>query len=60
MKNERMTELQRQALELNQRDITVDSGFEVVNESDIRSVTDRLRSLLRRDKKLHIVILERP
>jgi hypothetical protein len=45
---------------LNQRELTVDGGFEVVNEANLRSMTGKVRNLLRRRKKLHIVILERP
>jgi hypothetical protein len=45
---------------LNQNKVIFSEGFEVVNEADFKSITDRARVLLRQNKKLHIVILERP
>jgi hypothetical protein len=44
---------------LNQREVSFTGGQEVVNDSDVKSISDRLRKLLSRQKKLHIVILER-
>ena len=44
---------------LNDRDYQFASSIEVVNDADVRIATDKMKWLLRRNKKLHIVILER-
>jgi len=33
--------------------------FEVVNESGLKQVTDKIKMLLRQNKKLHVILLER-
>jgi hypothetical protein len=44
---------------LNSNTLRFIGEIEVVNESGIKSVTDKTRALLRQQKKLHLVLIER-
>jgi len=45
---------------LNSNELRYSAEMEVVNEADVRLLTDKAKSLLRQQKKLHVVLLERP
>ncbi len=44
---------------LGSREVRFIAELEVVNENGVRSAADKARTLLRQNKKLHIVIIER-
>jgi hypothetical protein len=44
---------------LNSQDVRLIADIEVVNDSGLKTIDDKVRSLLRQQKKLHIVLLER-
>jgi hypothetical protein len=44
---------------LNSNDLRFIGEVEVVNEAGTRSLTDKAKTLLRQQKKLHVVLLER-
>jgi hypothetical protein len=45
---------------LSQRDVAFTVAIEVVNDADVRVLIDKVKGLIRQQKKLHVVILERP
>lgn len=44
---------------LGSRDVRLIAELEVVNDNGVRSAADKAKTLLRQNKKLHIVIIER-
>jgi hypothetical protein len=44
---------------LSHRETTFVDEYEVVNDSGLKTATDRAKTLLRNQRKLHIVIIER-
>jgi hypothetical protein len=44
---------------IGQSQITLVDNYEVVNEADLRMVTEKSKTLLRQQSKLHVVLLKR-
>ncbi len=44
---------------LGQRELSFLSEYEVVNDAGLKVATDKAKTLLRQNKKLHFVVLER-
>lgn len=44
---------------LNDRDYQFASSLEVVNDADLRVVTDKMRAFIRQSKKIQLIVLER-
>jgi hypothetical protein len=44
---------------LAQKELSFLGEYEVVNDAGVKAATDKVKALLRNQKKLHIIILER-
>jgi hypothetical protein len=44
---------------LNDRDMAFSSATEVVNQKGVKIVTDQLNRLLRMQRKIHVIVVER-